>query len=60
MSAATGALGVTLEKIDHYKLRGGAALPEWATIPGARRLMSISAFGVLCVMILVWGLVHAW
>ena len=58
MSAAAGALGVTLEKIGYYKLHGGASLPDWATIPRARLLMSISAFGVLCFMTLAWGLMH--
>lgn len=43
MAAAAGALGVTLEKIGHYQLVGGIALPDPQTIVRARQLILIAS-----------------
>lgn len=57
MSAAAGALGVTLEKIGCYRLEGDAGLPAAPTIARARRL-TLAAAGMwvaLCALILTIG-----
>ncbi len=43
MTAAAGALGITLEKIDHHTLVGGKQLPGSYTIARARRLILAAA-----------------
>ncbi len=49
MSAAAGALGVTLEKIGHYRLEGGEALPSARTVRQGRRLVLAAALlGAAC------------
>jgi adenosylcobinamide-phosphate synthase len=42
MSAMAGALGVTLEKVGHYRLEGGPALPEAETIDRALRVAAVT------------------
>lgn len=44
MAAAAGALGVILEKGGHYRLEGGAELPEIGDIMRTRRLVAIALF----------------
>jgi adenosylcobinamide-phosphate synthase len=59
MSAAAGALGVTLEKIDHYCLPGGPQLPMPQDIRRARRLiLSAAVMGSVVSGLLAWGLVN--
>jgi adenosylcobinamide-phosphate synthase len=56
MSATAGALGVTLEKINYYKLEGGPHLPDVAAIRRARRLiLTASILSSLFVAALCWG-----
>ena len=43
MSAAAGALDVALEKIDHYRLNGGARRPQAGDLRRARRLLWAAA-----------------
>jgi adenosylcobinamide-phosphate synthase len=59
MSAAAGALGVTLEKIDHYRLEGGDRQPAVVDILSARRLVSAAAllWALSCTLI-IWALVE--
>jgi len=60
MSAAAGALGVTLEKIDHYCLQGGQQLPAPHLIGRARRLVLAAAvMGGVVSGWLGWGLNYA-
>lgn len=55
MAAAAGALGVTLEKIGHYRLEGGAALPDPQSIARARQLIVIaSILGSVIIALLCW------
>jgi len=55
MSAAAGALGVTLEKMGHYRLEGGAALPDPKIIARARQLIVIaSILGGAIIALLCW------
>jgi cobalamin biosynthesis protein CobD/CbiB len=42
MSAMAGALGVTLEKVGHYRLEGGHALPGVETIDRALRVAAVT------------------
>jgi len=42
MSAMAGALGVTLEKVGHYRLEGGSASPEAETIDQALRIAVVT------------------
>lgn len=64
MSAAAGALGVTLEKIDHYRLEGGDRQPAVVDILSARRLVSAAAllWALACTLILsaLMGAGHVW
>lgn len=60
MSAAAGALGVTLEKLNHYRLEGGRRLPDAHTIRQARQLvLTAAALGSAAMALLCWGLTHA-
>jgi adenosylcobinamide-phosphate synthase len=43
MCAAAGALNVTLEKVGHYRLEGGAVLPSVDTLRRAKRLANLTA-----------------
>ena len=55
IAAAAGALGVTLEKIGHYRLGGGAPLPDPKTIARARQLIVIaSILGGAMIAVLCW------
>ena len=59
MSAAAGALGVTLEKTAHYRLEGGPDLPEAHTIRQARQLVfTAAAFGGVIIALLCWGVAY--
>lgn len=59
MSAAAGALNVTLEKIAHYRLEGGPHWPDAHTLRRARRLVLASAvMGSVAIGLLGWGLNH--
>lgn len=51
MAAAAGALGIVLEKKDHYRLEGGAELPEAQDIARAMGLVKIA----LCFSLMVCG-----
>jgi adenosylcobinamide-phosphate synthase len=42
MSAVAGALGVVLEKVDHYRLNAGASEPAPADIARAERLVGLA------------------
>jgi adenosylcobinamide-phosphate synthase len=56
MSAAAGALGVTLEKINYYMLEGGPHLPDVAAIRRARRLiLAASLLSSLFIAAICWG-----
>lgn len=56
MSMMAGALGVELEKVGHYRLGAGQALPTAADIPKAIRLLyGAVGLGVL-LLALAWGL----
>jgi adenosylcobinamide-phosphate synthase len=56
MSAAAGALGAMLEKINYYSLEGGPRLPDVAVIRRARRLILIaSLLSSLFVAAICWG-----
>jgi len=48
MSAMAGALGVTLEKVGHYRLEGGSAMPDAKAIEAALAV----ARATLCVLVL--------
>jgi adenosylcobinamide-phosphate synthase len=54
MSAMAGALGVTLEKVGHYQLEGGPALPKAETIDRALRVAAVMVglFVILLSMVL--------
>jgi adenosylcobinamide-phosphate synthase len=55
MSAAAGALGVTLEKMGHYRLEGGPSLPDVHTLHRARQLVFAAAtLGALAIALLCW------
>lgn len=53
MSAAAGALGVELEKIDHYRLGAGGRAPAPADVRRALRLMYMTT-GLVVGLPLVW------
>ncbi|MEX1021410.1 MAG: adenosylcobinamide-phosphate synthase CbiB [Litorilinea sp.] len=55
MSAAAGALGVELEKIDHYRLGAGGRAPAPADIRRALRLMYMVA-GLVVGLPIIWQL----
>jgi adenosylcobinamide-phosphate synthase len=56
MSAAAGALGVTLEKINYYKLEGGPHLPDVSIVRRARQLiLTASLLSSLFVAAICWG-----
>ena len=60
MSAAAGALGVTLMKIDHYRLEGDDRAPAVSDILSARRLVLAAALlWTLTCTIILWVLVGA-
>lgn len=55
MSAAAGALDVTLEKIAHYRLDGGPRRPDAHTLRRARRLVfTAAALGSAAALLLCW------
>ena len=60
MSAAAGVLGVTLEKVDHYRLEGDDRLPAVMDILSARQLVQAAALlWVLFCTVILWALVGA-
>ncbi len=55
MSAAAGALGITLEKMEHYCLKGGPSLPDAFTLSRTQQLIFAAALlGALAITILCW------
>lgn len=52
MSAMAGALGVELEKRDHYRLGEGQRLPEKKDIPTSIHLLKLASF--FAVLLLIW------
>jgi adenosylcobinamide-phosphate synthase len=49
MSAMAGALGVTLEKMDHYRLEGGRTLPGAETIDRALKVADLTVGLFTCI-----------
>lgn len=60
MSAAAGALGVTLEKTGHYRLQGGITLPDAVETSRARRLVALAGMGGVVIMLIGWAAAHGW
>ena len=55
MATAAGALGVQLEKVGHYRLNGGAALPAPNTIAASRRLVGRAmVLAAVIAVVLCW------
>jgi adenosylcobinamide-phosphate synthase len=58
MSAMAGALGVTLEKVGHYRLEGGNGPLDADTIERCFRVMRWTMALVVCYVILLMGVLH--
>jgi len=58
MSAMAGALGVTLEKVGHYRLEGGDGPLDAGTIERCLRVVRWTIALVVCCVILLMGVLH--
>lgn len=59
MSAMAGALGVTLEKVGHYRLEGGDGSLDADTLERCFRVVQWTMVLVVCCMVLLMGVLHA-
>jgi adenosylcobinamide-phosphate synthase len=58
MSAIAGALGVTLEKVGHYRLEGSDGPLDAGTIERCFRVVQWTLALVVCCVILLMGVLH--